>query len=540
MGQKGISLIVNIFFIITFMIYGSYEIFISNYSDFSFSFLDFWWVPILSSIFYLIVAMIVLCILPEKISSICNYSIFSFTLCCYIQTMFLNGKMKVLNDESIEFGIRTKIINVIIWILIWCAIFFFWKYYKEICDKFVSFLSFAIIAMQMVALVSLLFSTDVLNQKKEGYLTTENMLSLSDENSNVVVFILDTFDGRYMESILEEEPTYLDRFSDFTYFPNALSTHSRTYPAITYLLTGEKCYFDKSPQKYVNQAFEGSIFLPTLAKKNVDIGLYTYVEYLGDDIKKHVGNYLSSTNELKIVEVQKALIKIVLYRDMPYVFKDMFCYDINNINYKVSKVVDRYKNSDDEWFYNQLIEKRIQNDIKESTFRFYHLYGCHTDLSQPIYYGKRSIDIVYEYILQMKDKGVYDNSMIIITTDHAVSGSGDTLDIPHKTAVPLFLVKPIGKVDKPFTISNAPIAQEDFIPTVLDGFEIETDEKSIFEYEEDDERERFYYYTALYSDEEGEIELREYKVVGDARNKENYEFTGNTWPVLYSLNKVKQ
>lgn len=64
--------------------------------------------------------------------------------------------------------------------------------------------------------------------------------------------------------------------------------------------------------------------------------------------------------------------------------------------------------------------------------------------------------------------------------------------------------------------------------------------KTIFEYEEDERRGRFYYYTALYSDEEGEVELREYKIVGDARNKENYEFTGRTWPVLYSLNKVRQ
>ena len=130
--------------------------------------------------------------------------------------------------------------------------------------------------------------------------------------------------------------------------------------------------------------------------------------------------------------------------------------------------------------------------------------------------------------------------MIIITTDHATSGAGNTLDMPHKIAVPLFIAKPIGKVDEPFNISNAPVAQEDFISTVLAGFEIEDDGKTIFEYTEDDERERFYYYTALYSDGDGEIELREYKVVGDARNENNYKFTGRTWPVLESMNKVKQ
>ena len=177
----------------------------------------------------------------------------------------------------------------------------------------------------------------------------------------------------------------------------------------------------------------------------------------------------------------------------------------------------------------------------ESTFRFYHLASCHNNLSEPVYPGKRSLEIVYEYIQQMKSIGVYDNSLIIVTTDHASSGGGDTLDMPHGTAVPLFLVKPQNRINEFFEISNAPIAQEDFIPTVLKGLEIDRDieGKSIFEYEENEERERYYYYTALYSDEEGEIELREYKVEGDARKGENYKFTGNTWPVLGSFNKVK-
>lgn len=534
------TLIISFFFVITLLIYGPYEIFITNRNDFKFTFLDFWWIPIISSVLYLIIVIILRRILPEKIAEMYDYCVFIFTFCCYIQAMFLNGKMKVLTGGNVDFDVKVKAVNILIWGIIGIAIVVFRKYYRKICEKSVEFVAFVIMSMQIVALISLLFSTDVLNQKKEGYLTTENMFNLSSEENNVVVFILDTFDEKFMNRILREEPTYLEKFVDFTYFPNATGTHSRTYPSITYLLTGEKCYFDKKPSKYVDEAFEKSEFFSKMISEDVNIGLYTYLDYIGNNARENVTNYMSSKRGIKEIEVQKSLLKMIMYRDLPYVFKKFFYYDVNEINYNVDKGIDAYKNSDDEWFYDQLINKEIQIELKTRTFRLYHLYSCHTDWSEVVYYGRRSLDIAYECIQQMKAKGVYDNSLIILTTDHASSGGGDTLDMPHETAVPLFLVKPIGKVDRPFTISNAPIAQEDFIPTVLAGLEIETDEKTIFEYEENDERERFYYYTALYSDEEGEVELREYKVVGDARNKENYEFTGNTWPVLYSLNKVKQ
>lgn len=62
--------------------------------------------------------------------------------------------------------------------------------------------------------------------------------------------------------------------------------------------------------------------------------------------------------------------------------------------------------------------------------------------------------------------------------------------------------------------------------------------RAAYEIQEGEDRERFYYYTALYTDEEGEVELREYQIKGDARKEENYQFTGNKWDVLYSFNIV--
>lgn len=84
------------------------------------------------------------------------------------------------------------------------------------------------------------------------------------------------------------------------------------------------------------------------------------------------------------------------------------------------------------------------------------------------------------------------------------------------------------------------MSHTDFIPTVLDGFSLDYQNygRPIYDIAEMEDRERFYYYSALYTHEDGEVELREYKLDGDARNKESYHFTGRKWDILYSENPV--
>ena len=114
--------------------------------------------------------------------------------------------------------------------------------------------------------------------------------------------------------------------------------------------------------------------------------------------------------------------------------------------------------------------------------------------------------------------------------------------MPHKTAVPILFVKPAGVTDGELQVSDAPVSHTEFIPTILDGFSLDYQEygRAFYDIPETEDRERFYYYSALYTNEEGEVELREYKVNGDARKEENYHFTGNKWDIQYSQNIVAE
>lgn len=540
---------VNLFLAFTVLVFGPLEIFISNSSDFQFAFSDFWWMLAVFALGYLIISTAILALFPQKISEFFTLFIFAFTLCCYIQTMFLNGKMQVLIGQEVEWGTATILGNLFVWVCIFAVVFAGSYFLKEKRKKIVQFISLSLVAVQLIALISLLLTTNVLHENKNGYTSDENMLELSQEK-NVIVFILDYFDGRTMDYLVAENEDFLKPLEGFTYYPNATSVHSRTYPSITYLLTGNMCYFDRKPQEYVNTAYENSDFIPTLYENGIETGLYTFSYYIGDSAKTQICNYVFEKSKLDFVEIIRVCGKMALYRDMPYLVKKRFEYDVSNINNRVIRgyIPDGatagdssapYQNFHDEWFEQMLAENGLSISEKEGCFRFYHLASAHTNLSDPYPYAIRSFEIVYDYLDKMREMGVYENSTVIITTDHGYSGGGG-LDMPHGTAVPILFVKPAGEADGELQISDAPVSHTELIPTILDGFSIDYQDygRTFYDILEDEDRERFYYYSALYSDEEGEVELREYKVDGDARKEENYHFTGNKWDIQYSYNIV--
>lgn len=538
---------VNLFTVITLIVFAPYEIYIYNCNDFEFSFSDLFGTPLIAGGVYFIFITLLGLVLPIKLSKILVTLEFALTFCSYLQTMFFNGRMEALLGQEVSWDIATVITNLLLWIVAIVIVFIITIKWKEKADNGFRFVSFAVTVMQLVALVFLLLTTDVLvsNGNQKGYPSVEGMLSLSSEK-NVVVFLLDYFDGRTMDAVLQEYPDILYELDGFTYYPNATSVHSRTFPSVTYLLTGNMCYFDTEYREYVNNAHKEGKLIPTLQQNNIDMGVYTYEQYVGECISAFISNWSYGKINVNPIKLEKYLLKMTLYRGMPYLLKPQFEYSIGSINNNVKEsiqVTDKpYENANDEWVKSEF-EKGLYIDEttdKNGTFRFFHLASCHNNLSQPVEPAVYSLEIVNDYLRQMKRLGIYEDATVLIITDHGYSGGGETLDMPHETAVPIFFVKPSGSAGVEIKISEAPVSHTDFIPTVLDGFGLEYADigQPVYNINEAEGRERLYYYSALHSDQEGEIELREYKICGDARNASNYVFTGNVWDILFSENRV--
>jgi hypothetical protein len=130
-----------------------------------------------------------------------------------------------------------------------------------------------------------------------------------------------------------------------------------------------------------------------------------------------------------------------------------------------------------------------------------HLTGLHNPLnidengnsvpddSVTIEQSQQGINLMLEeYFNQLKALGKYDESTIIITSDHG--RYFDTYDLQ-----PLYLIKPANSQEE-FAINSAPISSEDFIPTILDIIDQDYSKygTSIFDWNDGESRERQSYF----------------------------------------------
>lgn len=77
-----------------------------------------------------------------------------------------------------------------------------------------------------------------------------------------------------------------------------------------------------------------------------------------------------------------------------------------------------------------------------------------------------SMTIVATYLQKLKDSGVYDNTAIMILSDHGYNIEDD--DSSEKRQHPILFVKGVGEHYDELQISSAPISQSDYLKPTHD------------------------------------------------------------------------
>jgi len=421
------------------------------------------------------------------------------------------------------------------------------------------YVAILLVVMQAAGFVSTLLTTNLSASELETLLMADGQFELSDKH-NTVVFLLDTADADIVEKALAQYPELPELLSGFTYYPDATSAYSRTFPGVTYMLTGERYYFNEPTDVYVDRAFTKAPMLRDMAAQGVDVRLFTSdMGLIGNAAKDIINNttdyQYSRLENISLEGLVEGMLYMSLYKAAPYQYKEEYEYgDASDINELVMKVEEYYYNDLDCDFYIDLLDHEITvNSDYKSAFRFYHLWGCHPGIcwdaeldyeeerTVPFEEGLRgSFKMIEEYINQLEAQGILDETTIIITADHGYSGGGQTLDVPAP-ARPITMIKPAhADMSREMIVSKAPVCHEDLFATYMQGLGLDGSAygRSLTEIQEGEERQRYYYYTALRSDEEGEVALREYLLEGDAANLENYKPTGAWWDVAYSRNAI--
>ena len=446
--------------------------------------------------------------------------IFSISIAAYAQGMFMNLDLGFLDGKTINWALYADwaIINLVIWGAAIAVILAMRYFHRAFWSGTVKYISAGLIAMQIVALVSILPSAlgvessgenTVSQMSTANYLSTNNEFLISNR-SNTIIFVLDAF-GQYMlTQTIDAFPDTMNNFHDFTRYDNYSTQMMGTFYGMSYLLTNEvydpsKSYIDYLTNNWASSDAEA--FYGALQDANYNCQVFSLPSDFCMDLQQMKGKVDNITNELEQVKsvnsnmLVRKMINISLLRYAPHALKPSFW----TSDYDFYDIIegDKYVTNDPE-FYNRLKEKGLSIQNKQNSYIVYHLKGPHSPYTynenvQFIEAGvertqnaRGSLFIVEEYLSQMKRLGVYDKSNIIVTADHGNSGNPGCL----------LMIKKVGETHEKAQVTNAPVAQSDLWATLaaLMGFDTLDFGRAVFDYREDETRFRTTYSFDSYPD----------------------------------------
>ena len=457
------------------------EIYAYNTQDFVYRYKDF--MPDMLLIVACMAVMIYL-LITQVFTGIQNRVLciiaFSYTLLSYVQTMFLNGDMNVMEGVSQNWSDTKIYANVMIWILAIIVIAIL-AYKKIGFYKICIYTSAVLIALQLLGMASLLITGELFNEDKVQ-LSEEKAFELGNKE-NVIVFVLDTYDVQMIDLVEKEDPDFLIPLNDFTLYDNMVSRFGYTSGSLPYLLTGILT------EDYTQKEYDDSTFLRDMKADGIDIRLITEQQYVNPFDKDLVDNMSDDWSvSMEIGKTVSQMIRCARYRGVPFILKEKYQYNELDLASCIDRA-DFYLFSNDQVFYEDMTTEKVSvSNEYAKAFRLYHIYGAHSpyyfrenmtyDYSsqQPIKQWRAALKIVYEYLEEMKAAGCYDDSTIIIMADHGPNdkqrASLEKMNISiNENLRPIFFIKRAGESHDSYVRDHRETSHDDFCATVMRSFD---------------------------------------------------------------------
>ncbi|MBQ6509403.1 MAG: hypothetical protein IJI07_08010 [Flexilinea sp.] len=409
----------------------------------------------------------------------------------YIQGAFLNPDFGTMDGHTVNWPSFSTMmmINCAVWFVILLIPHLIHYFSNQIWRRSVMLICGVLVLMQGVSLIVKLREQAVYDRGRTGtyYLTAQNMLKVGSKN-NVVVFMLDTTSDTDVEQMLEKYPDSLSLFHDFTRYSNANSHYMFTVPSLVNLLTGEEWDCENVRiADYLDGAWKterSASFYKKLADKGFERNFYVLLPEAANDpsVLSDAFSTLKYSNDDHTIS-RKGLVKLIklsFYRYFPITMKPFFVIYTSDIANLVSHNDPSDKRSsamESEWdLVIRMNEEQLSEGPYKNAFIFYYLQGTHlpyrldahgklinSDLP-PEYltnYSEKEDQLagffylIENYIRQLKAMGLYDQTGIIILSDH---GNNQEKTADHQ---PLYLIKMPGEKHDEMVTRTAPITIQD-------------------------------------------------------------------------------
>lgn len=381
--------------------------------------------------------------------------LFVLFVCSYVQGNYFIKYLPVFDGRAIDWSLyagvgRTQ--SAILWCVITGTVVFLYRRLQtERLYKVIQTISVCLLLLFLVTLSALCMTNQGLESKNNICVTTDYELSVSTDR-NFIILLLDALDGGAFSDIVVGDEELESVFTDFTFYDNTLSAYPFTGYNVPYILSG--MWFENRTERdvYFREVATESPFFETLESRGYTLGLYD-VDLRIDE--KTGGRFENIGTYTKRVSSYTDFIRWqIMLVGMKYAPFDLKRFSFVNPNaFENLRVLEgeseAFRDSNNRDFYDMLTQEELQYR-NDKSFKFIHLWGSHP----PYEYDKdlnylpeggtlaqsveACITLSDRYLRKLKEGNVYDNSIIIIMSDH---GNSEYYEEDNMNQHPILLIK---------------------------------------------------------------------------------------------------
>lgn len=412
------------------------------------------------------------------------------TLCAFVQDHFMSSYLPTLTGDEIDWSIYGT------WNLLsiglWAGVFALFILVAVIRPRFMKMTVYGLLAL-LICAEAVNGTVDAATMGSEGqkmgtYFTEKGMFETS-EAGNVVVLVSDTFEGTFMNKILEDYPEYREMLSDVTYYENVTGVSVFTYFSYAKFMTGIDFPLGKDAMEGVWECFDRQTTIDLIRNKGWDLGYYNDFSP-SPSVKDKFINYSDEElhpNRQAAWSLTKLLLRGSLFRSVPQPVKSRFGVYTLEFDYVKYQMLDECPFiENDEVYYDRLCRDGLKTVQGNPRYNITMLYGVHDPckMGYDFHYLENPQDLTVEerkiqcaraqllllrtYLDQLKEAGTYDQTTVIMMADHGF----------NQRFYPVFLVKEAHRSEEGFRVDSTPISVQSDYEDILDAL---TDGKSFTE-----------------------------------------------------------
>ena len=539
--------------VFTFVLFGPCEIYLQNMQEMPFPFLDLLPMLLLTGGGLLAALLAVLLLLRGKVFNFAVSLLFAGTLAGYLQGNFLNLDHGSLDGNAVQWTQYSApmLWNSLAWLLVLAGVFFLLYLSRKAWTRGIELICAILIGAQITAFIVLLVNAGPERVarvgQEEAYVSREGIFEVAPEN-NVIVFLLDRLDNRYTDEVLELHPEWKDRLAGFTYYHDFTGSYANTRPSVAYFMTGVEHDYAVKWEEYFHRAWTRPV-LPLLGDihgAGYQTRIYSDCAYVFGDARNAAGTVDNIRRARQTIHrdiMLDRMLTLSAYRYMPEALKPYFHIYSSELGAAVTVEGESGSGNnlytvDDVAFWRGYREQGLTVDpASKGVFQFYHLEGAHSpyvmdENAEPVLIGGTrngqiagNMEMIFRYLDELEEMGLFDDATIIITTDHArPPGTAGNVSDVCDSRVSTLMIKPSGTGRTgALNVSNKQVCQNNLRASIISYFGLDAAPygRTIESIGEDEEMTR----TLWMRGESGEVKdkLYTFRIKGDANDFSNWE-----------------